>query len=104
STKIRLDVMRDHFLFAPTGVCPTEINLQNTGFRVYVANIHTFELTIYNRYGQVVWQTNDPEATWDCRYKGSYVLTGEYIWRAKYTYQDSPNDKQESAGTFFIYL
>lgn len=46
----------------------------NDEFRVFFKDACTptdFTLEVYNRWGSLVYQTNDPNASWDGRYRGS---------------------------------
>jgi gliding motility-associated-like protein len=61
-----------------------------------VSNIH---LTIFNRWGVKVFETNDPNAGWDGRFKGVTQGPGIYVWFCTYTKGDR-NTKQK--GTFML--
>jgi gliding motility-associated-like protein len=53
----------------------------NDLFRVkYPQFIQKFSLSIYNRWGQLVFQTTDPSAGWDGRYKTKMQPNGNYLW------------------------
>jgi gliding motility-associated-like protein len=39
-------------------------------------------LTIYNRWGETIWETNDPYAKWDGTFGGERIQTGMYVWKA----------------------
>ena len=49
-------------------------------------------MTIYNRWGEVVWENNDPQVTWDGSYNGTVVQSGTYTW--KIVAKDKINDDQ----------
>jgi gliding motility-associated-like protein len=40
---------------------------------------------IYNRWGQLIYETRDVAAGWDGTYKGAYVEKGTYIYKFQYT-------------------
>ncbi|MDR1006342.1 MAG: gliding motility-associated C-terminal domain-containing protein [Bacteroidales bacterium] len=103
TASITLNVMSNHYIFAPNAVCPTEKNPLNAAFRVFITGTSEFELTIYNRYGQVVWRTNDKNAAWDCKYNNLYVPSGTYVWRAIYSFEDSPGAQQQKTSSFVVY-
>ena len=54
---------------------------------VFTAGIdyHTFEMTIYNRWGEIVFETQDPQTGWD----GSYGNQGLDVQFGVYTYKIS---------------
>jgi len=41
-------------------------------------NDHT--MTVFNRWGEKVWETNDFESGWDGKKNGKYVAEGAYFW------------------------
>jgi gliding motility-associated-like protein len=52
--------------------------------------LKNYKLIIYNRFGQIVFESNAPSQKWDGKYKGFLQPTGNYIWLIKYVYNDSP--------------
>ncbi|MFT3885262.1 MAG: gliding motility-associated C-terminal domain-containing protein [Flavobacteriales bacterium] len=43
-------------------------------------DVTTYELAIYNRWGQLIWTTNDPYKPWDGQVDGTYVPQGVYAY------------------------
>jgi gliding motility-associated-like protein len=58
---------------------------------VFKALVHgplaRFQVVVYNRYGEIVFSTNDPLKAWDGVYKGVPAPTGNYIWKCVYQLQ-----------------
>jgi gliding motility-associated-like protein len=76
-------------MYLPNAFSPNGDN-ENEVIHIYYGDmrcIQTFELHIYNRWGEVVFETTNPVATWDGYYKGkvedSAVFT--YYMKAKLT-------------------
>ncbi|MGB0403175.1 MAG: gliding motility-associated C-terminal domain-containing protein [Salibacteraceae bacterium] len=44
-----------------------------------------YEVQVYNRFGQVIWESSDPEVLWD----GTHMKTGEEVAIGKYIYRIS---------------
>lgn len=90
-TKI-LTVNSDIIFYAPNSFTPDgdEFN-QNWLFYVSGIDEYNFELLIFNRWGEVMWETKDPHASWDGTYQGQIVPNGAYSWiaRVKDIYNDS---------------
>lgn len=42
--------------------------------------IEDYTLVIYNRWGEVLFESHDPEFGWDGTYKGEFVKDGTYSW------------------------
>lgn len=43
-----------------------------------------FQLRVYNRFGQMIFTTNNPLEGWDGTYKGVKAETGTYVWELSY--------------------
>lgn len=52
--------------------------------------ISKFQLQIFNRYGELVFNTTDKNKGWDGNYKGKAASPGVYIYIVKYKYQFVP--------------
>jgi gliding motility-associated-like protein len=35
---------------------------------------------IFNRWGEIIWESNDPKASWDGTFNGKVVTEGTYNW------------------------
>ena len=71
-------------LYAPNTFTP-DGDEHNQNWRVYIEGIdlYSFELTIYNRWGEVIWVNNDADAAWNGTYQGKVVKDGTYHWVLK---------------------
>lgn len=47
-----------------------------------------FRCTIYNRYGAILAESNDPADLWDGHFRGTPVQTGVYVAAVRYTWRD----------------
>jgi gliding motility-associated-like protein len=85
SISINIEVVSDVIFYAPTAFTPDD-DEHNQVWSFYVEGIDTenFNLKIYNRWGEIVWETNDPKGYWDGYYNGVKVMPGTYIWKAWY--------------------
>lgn len=73
----------DITIYAPNAFTP-DGKLNNNTWTVYTygINIYRYHLTVYNRNGEVVWESYDPGASWDGTYGGyNLVPTDVYVWR-----------------------
>lgn len=52
-----------------------------------------YELSVYNRWGELIFRTNDPNDSWDGTFKGKNVETGVYIYTLYYTTEDEWEDQ-----------
>ncbi|MFK8045227.1 MAG: PKD domain-containing protein [Crocinitomicaceae bacterium] len=44
-------------------------------------DIYQFRMQIFNRWGEIVFESFDPAGSWDGRYAGNLVQSGTYIWK-----------------------
>lgn len=70
----------DQRIFVPTAFSPNGDGL-NDFFKVIPAGITNITtLQVFNRWGQLVFQTNDVRRGWDGRINGQLQQTGTYVW------------------------
>lgn len=55
---------------------------------------------IYNRWGELIFETTDPEQGWDGTFKGVESPVGVYIWVV--TVYDMFNDKEYYKGSVLL--
>jgi gliding motility-associated-like protein len=90
SISIDIEVVSDVIFYAPTAFTPDD-DEHNQVWSFYVEGIDNanFNLAIYNRWGEIIWETNDPHAYWDGYYNGVKAQSGTYVWRAWYKELDT---------------
>ncbi len=71
-------------IYAPNTFTPDGDEF-NQNWKIYIEGIDIYdvELLIYNRWGEVVWESHDLSVGWDGTYKGKVVPDGTYIWTLK---------------------
>lgn len=73
-------------VFIPNAFTPNNDGL-NDVFRATPARaVQFFNLIIYNRYGQKVFETNNSSKGWDGTFKGSSQPTGGYMYHCSYRF------------------
>ncbi|MNU48414.1 PKD domain protein [compost metagenome] len=79
-TKI-VQVLSDVILYAPNTFTPDGDELNQMWFlHIDGIDIYQFGLKIFNRWGEVIWESHDPKAAWDGTYQGEIVPYGAYSW------------------------
>jgi gliding motility-associated-like protein len=84
SVTYEMNIIPDVLMFAPNSFTPDgdEFNQQWT-YHISGIDIYDFELLIFNRWGQIIWESHDPSVSWDGAYKGEIVPAGTYTWIAR---------------------
>lgn len=71
-------------LFIPGAFSPNGDGLNDTFGPVDMIQARLYKMTIYNRYGQTIFQTDDPGRKWDGSYQNKQAPIGLYIWVVRY--------------------
>jgi gliding motility-associated-like protein len=61
-------------VFSPNG------DGKNDYFHVYMKNLRSFRIYIYDRWGQMIYTSDDPEFHWDGTHKNTECMQGAYIY------------------------
>lgn len=74
----------DFSAFAPNSFTPNGDGLNDT-FKIMGVGIKKFKLEIYNRWGELLFESNNLEDEWDGKYNGKLVPRGTYVYKVYYT-------------------
>lgn len=68
-------------IYAPNAFTPDGDEFNQT-WRVYMEGIdvYEFELYLYDRWGELIWESRDPNNAWDGTYLGKLVQPGTFNW------------------------
>jgi gliding motility-associated-like protein len=88
NTCIASDTLRvtsgDCEMFIPNAFTPNKDGLNDNFGVLGTAVVQDFSFKIYNRYGQVIFSTNNIANKWDGTYKGQRMSAGTYPWSIIY--------------------
>lgn len=88
-------------LYAPTAFTPND-DAKNDVYRILGTDAVTqFQMIIFNRYGQTVFETTDKNKGWDGRIGGKPSSPGGYVYIVKYRVPNWP-DMQMLQGSFIL--
>jgi gliding motility-associated-like protein len=94
-----VEIIQESRMRFPDSFTPNNDGI-NDGFRCYGSFLKTFQLIIYNSWGNVVYSSDMPDAVWDGRIDGQPAQTGNYAFRAIAT--DETGDRLEKSGFFSL--
>jgi gliding motility-associated-like protein len=79
-------------IYLPNAFTPNNDG-NNDAFGAYTSctQIIQFNLQIYNRWGEKVYETNDLDAKWDGRYKGEAAPAATYVYQVGISYTTTNN-------------
>ncbi|MFZ4400812.1 MAG: gliding motility-associated C-terminal domain-containing protein [Bacteroidales bacterium] len=71
-------------IFVPNAFVPEGVNKEFKPVTAFI-NSENYLMQIYNRFGQLIFENNNPEVGWDGKYKGDIVLSGVYVYLIRYS-------------------
>jgi len=78
SDSVLVKVYKD--IFIPTAFTPNNDGLNDTWNIAGLAALKSFRVTVYDRWGQIVFQTKDKPVSWNGMYKGGELPAGVYAY------------------------
>ncbi|MDR0802181.1 gliding motility-associated C-terminal domain-containing protein [Fluviicola sp.] len=90
-------ILDELIYYVPNCFTPNGDEHNNTFQPVFTSgfDIYSFTMNIFDRWGELIWESHDPQAAWDGTYNGTIVPEGAYTWTV--TFRDSNNDKKYTA-------
>lgn len=86
--------------FMPTAFTPNNDGKNDFIKPNLLGNVRQYQFNIYNRWGQLIFQTADLSKGWDGAYKGFNQNGNVYVWMC--TYQFENESTQYKKGTFIL--
>jgi gliding motility-associated-like protein len=90
---------RDADIFVPTAFSPNEDGT-NDMFEVKASMFKSFNISILNRWGEVIFHSNDIAKGWDGMFKGKVAPTGSYVFNIEIV--NNINQTVKKNGTFVL--
>ncbi|WP_440133319.1 gliding motility-associated C-terminal domain-containing protein [Chitinophaga sancti] len=91
---------RDCALYLPTAFSPNGDG-KNDLFRAVVHdNVSSFRLAVYGRWGQLIFESRNPDVGWDGTFRGDIMPAGHYVYMVTYT--DSHGQDMKQTGTLVL--
>ena len=81
----------DCHLFFPSAFTPNGDGLNDDFKPTYDCELADYSLVIYNRWGTVIWETNNASEGWDGFFKSQRVQEGVYVWKTSYSFARGAN-------------
>jgi gliding motility-associated-like protein len=89
------------YFYFPSAFTPNGDGL-NDIFRPTGNDIVDFHLMVFDRWGQMLFETYDPGLGWDGKSNGQYAEPGIYTYVATYGSTDNPVETVKTTGTFTL--
>jgi gliding motility-associated-like protein len=81
----------DCSIYVPNSFTPDGNEYNNVFVPVFKCSLFSYEFAIYNRWGEMIFQSNDYSIGWDGTYGGKIAQDGIFNYEVKYTTEDNIN-------------
>lgn len=79
-----LSVESEVLLYVPNTFTPDDNDFNELWKPVIEGiDIYSYHLVVYNRWGEIVWESQNPEVAWNGFYLDKKVKSGTYVWSLK---------------------
>lgn len=96
---IKLITVVDNYAFyVPNSFTPNNDGV-NDLFHPRVADVLKYHLAVYNRYGECIFQSVDPDESWDGTHNEQKCPSGTYNWVITYLKYAAPETELRKTGT-----
>lgn len=82
SVKKPIDILEDFLIFIPNSFSPNDDGTNDVLFPV-LSGIESIQWQIFNRWGELIFETQDTQAFWNGTHSGINVPIGSYPYRMK---------------------
>jgi len=82
-------VLPNCYIDVPTGFTPNGDGLNDYLYPLNAFKARNLSFKVYNRYGQIIYESNDWHEKWDGRLNGELQPSGTYVWTLDYTNRDT---------------
>jgi gliding motility-associated-like protein len=87
-----ITIQEEYWIYVPNTFTPDGNQFNNT-FRASMINIREVDVTIYDRWGILVFESKSIRWEWDGTYKEQPVPDGTYTYKIKYTTRSGIHDE-----------
>jgi len=79
---ITISVVDEILIYVPNAFTPDGDEINNI-WQFYISGISEadYSVEVFNRWGEIIWESSDVNESWDGTYKGRLVQTGVYTWK-----------------------
>ncbi|WP_430403518.1 PKD domain-containing protein [Fluviicola sp.] len=94
TAKVTVTIQEELVYYVPNTFTPDGDEFNNVFFPVFTSGFdpYNYTLTIYNRWGETLFESNDTKFGWDGTYNGELCKTGIYTWTIRF--KSSQSDKK----------
>jgi len=89
TTRQTIRVLKSCFIGVPNAFTPNNDGINDFYYPINAFKADDLDFRVYNRWGQVVFKSNDWTKKWDGKIKGIPQPPGVYVWTFRYIHRDT---------------
>lgn len=90
-------------VWVPNIFTPGNADQLNDNFKPVInCPVQNYEFTIFNRWGQIIFRSDDPGASWDGTYSHKPVSIGMYVWKIDLIFPTLDNKVRTYSGPIIV--
>ncbi|WP_043023831.1 T9SS C-terminal target domain-containing protein [Fluviicola taffensis] len=91
TAKLIVTIQEELIFYVPNTFTPDGDEFNNVFSPIFISGFdpYNYTLTIYNRWGETLFESNDAKQGWDGTYNGELCKTGIYTWTIRFKTSDS---------------
>ncbi|HVG40582.1 MAG TPA: gliding motility-associated C-terminal domain-containing protein [Chitinophagaceae bacterium] len=90
------------FLAVPNAFTPNNDGLNDLFYPANAVKAENLQFTLYNRWGELIYKTNDWKKGWNGTVNGKPQQAGIYIWMLQYTDRDTKKSREQKGTVMLI--
>ncbi|MNJ85638.1 PKD domain protein [compost metagenome] len=104
TSSVIVRILDELIYYVPNCFTPNGDEHNNTFQPVFTSGFdpYSFTMAIFNRWGEIIFESHDSKVGWDGTYNGTPVQEGTYSWTV--TFRDSDNDKKYSSNGHLVII
>jgi len=98
----QIDVLRSCYIAVPSAFTPNGDGMNDYLYPLNALKADNLEFRVFNRYGQLVFESADWTRKWDGTVNGHPSPAGTYVWTLRYTDHDTGKKIEQKGTTILI--
>jgi gliding motility-associated-like protein len=80
----------DPFYYVPNTFIPNDDNRNDIWTPIFsnLGNVKKYNVQVYDRWGELIFESNDPTFGWNGTFNGQKCQDGTYLWKIQFTWYD----------------
>jgi gliding motility-associated-like protein len=95
-TTITLDECPQELIFIPNTFTPNGDEFNTLWGPIFTSGYddYGFELLVFNRWGNIIWESKDPAGKWDGTFNNKLCPDGIYTWKIVFSVKNTDEKKE----------